>query len=181
MYDMLKCSSTTVCPKHLFARLLAATLATSALASPASAVVATAIETDHERQASMCRFIAANASYDGSQALAHDVRLVSEIFANDPIASTASADGWLAGRIGMLSVKDAGAEKLQLEACMAELIEVLASYSISSCGFQVSALRRAWSEEEQREVDVVLERYGQYGLGDGEDFLGPLLLEISSK
>ena len=74
-----------------------------------------------------------------------------------------------------------GAEKLQLEACMAELIEVLASYSISSCGFQVSALRRAWSEEEQREVDVVLERYGQYGLGDGEDFLGPLLLEISSK
>ena len=119
----------------------------------------------------MCRYIAANTAYDGSQPLAHDVRLVSEIFADDPNASAGSADGWLAGRIGMLSVKDAVAEKLQLEACMAELIELLASYSMSSCGFEVSALRRAWSEEEQREVDEVLERCGQYGLGDWE---GPL-------
>ena len=156
-------------------------LALVLLASSAHAVVATAIEPDHERHASMCRSIAANASYDGSQALAHDVRLVSEIFANHPNASAASADGWLAGRIGMLSVKDAGAERLQLEACMAELVELIASYGESSEGFEVSDLRRAWSREEQREVDVVLERYGQYGLGDGEDFLGPLLLEIISK
>ena len=154
---------------------LIAMLGLVAIASPASAVVAKAIESDHERQASMCRYIAANASYDGSQALAHDVRLVSEIFANDSIATSASADGWLAGRIGMLSVKDTDAEKLQLEDCMAELIEVLASYSISSCGFQVSELRRAWSEEEQREVDKVLERYGQYGLMDGGDFFDWLL------
>jgi hypothetical protein len=150
-------------------------------ASPASAVVATAIETDHERQASMCRYFAANASYDGSQALAHDVRLVSEIFANHPNASAASADGWLAGRIGMLSVTDAGAEMLKLEGCMAELVELIASYSMSSCGFEVSELRRAWSKEEQREVDVVLGRYGQYSLGDWEDPLGPFLLEIISK
>ena len=144
-------------------------------ASPASAVVAIAIESDHERQASMCRYIAMHPVFDNSQALAHDVRLVSEIFANDPNSSIASSDGWLAGRIGMLSVKDAGAEKLQLEDCMAELIEALASYSISSCGFQVSELRRAWSEEEQREVDEVLERYGQYSLGDWEDPLDYLL------
>ena len=136
------------------------------VASPASAVVATAIATVHERQASMCRSIAMHPVFDNSQALAQDVRLVSEIFANDPNASAASADGWLAGRIGMLSVNDANAEKLQLEACMAELIEHLASYSMSSCGFEASNLRPAWSEEEQREVDV-LERYGQYNLGDG--------------
>ena len=137
-------------------------------ASPASAVVAIAIESDHERQASMCRYIAMHPVFDNSQALAHDVRLVSEIFANDPNSSIASSDGWLAGRIGMLSVNDANAEKLQLEACMAELIEHLASYSMSSCGFEASNLRQAWSEEEQREVDVVLERYGQHGLGDGK-------------
>ena len=160
---------------------LSATLALALFASPAHAVVATAIETDHERQASMCRYIATNAVYDGSRALAHDVRLVSEIFANEPNASAASADGWVAGRIGILSVTDAGAEKRQLEACMAELIEVLASYSMSSCGFEASDLRRAWSEEEQREVDEALGRYGRYGLGDGEDFLGPLILEIISK
>lgn len=156
-------------------------LALALFASPAYAVVATSIEPDHERQASTCRYFAVSASYDGSQALAHDVRLVSEIFANDPIASTASADGWLAGRIGMVSVKDAGAEKLQLEACMTELIEVLAYYSISSCGFEVSDLRQAWSEEDQRAVDEVLERYGQYGLGGGEDVFDPFLLEIISK
>ena len=135
-------------------------------ASPASAVVATAIAPDHEHQASMCRYIAMHPIFDNSQASAQDVRLVSEIFANDPNASAASADGWLAGRIGMLSVKDAGAERLQLEACMAELVDLLASYSMSSCGFEASNLRPAWSEEEQREVDV-LERYGQYNLGDG--------------
>jgi hypothetical protein len=54
---------------------------------------------------------------------------------------------------------------------MAGLIELLASYSMSSCGFEASNLRKAWSEEEQREVHEVLERYGQYGLGDWE---GPL-------
>ena len=74
----------------------------------------------------------------------------------------------------MLSVTDADAEKRQLEACMAELVELLASYSTSSCGFEVSELRRAWSKEEQREVDVVLKKYGRFGLGDREDFLGPL-------
>ena len=58
---------------------------------------------------------------------------------------------------------------------MAELVEVLASYSISSCGFEASNLRQAWSEEEQREVDEVLERYGQYSLGDWEDPLDYLL------
>ena len=157
--------------RKTFFNNLSATLALALFASPAYAVVATAIEPDHERQASMCRYIAANASYDGSQALAHDVRLVSELFADDPNASAASADGWLAGRIGMLSVKDASAEKRQLEACMAELVELIASYGESSEGFEVSDLRRAWSREEQREVDVVLERYGQYGLGDWE---GPL-------
>ena len=146
-----------------------------ALASPASAVVATVIAIDHERHASMCRYIAANASYDGSQALAHDVRLVSEILADEPNVSAASADGWLAGRIGMLSIKDADAEKLKLEACMAELVDLLASYSMSSCGFEASNLRQAWSEEEQREVDEVLERYGQYSLGDREDPLDYLL------
>ena len=144
-------------------------------ASPASAVVATAIAPDHERHASMCRYIAMHPVFDNSQALAHDVRLVSEIFANDPNASAASADGWLTGRIGMLSVKDAGAERLQLKECMAELVELLASYSMSSCGFEASDLRRAWGKEEQREVDEVLERYGQYGLGDGEDALDYLL------
>ena len=71
----------------------------------------------------------------------------------------------------MLSIKDADAEKLKLEACMVELVDVLASYSMSSCGFEASNLRQAWSEEEQREVDEVLERCGQYGLGDWE---GPL-------
>ena len=160
---------------------LIAMLGLVAMASPASAVVSKAIESDHERQASMCRYIAMHPVFDNSQALAHDVRLVSEIFANDPNASAASADGWLAGRIGMLSVNDANAEKLQLEACMAELIEHLASYSMSSCGFEASNLRQAWSEEEQREVDEVLERYGQYGLGDWEDFLDQLKIEITSK
>ena len=75
----------------------------------------------------------------------------------------------------MLSVKDAGAEKLQLEACMAELVELVATYSMSSCGFEVSNLRQTWSEEEQREADSVLERYGQYGLGDWDDPLDYLL------
>jgi uncharacterized membrane protein len=140
-------------------------------ASPASAVVAAAIAPDHERQASMCRYIAMHPVFDNSQALAHDVRLVSEIFANDSNATAASADGWLAGRIGMLSLKDASAEKRQLEACMAELVDLLASYLLSSCGFETSNLRQVWSEEEQREVDEVLERYGQYALGDWE---GPL-------
>ena len=167
--------------RYIIACNLIAILGLVVIASPASAVVAAAITPDHERQASMCRYIAMHPVFDNSQALAHDVRLVSEIFANDPNASAASADGWLAGRIGMLSVKDAGAERLQLEACMAELVELIASYGESSEGFEVSDLRRAWSREEQREVDVVLERYGQYGLGDGEDFLGPLLLEIISK
>jgi hypothetical protein len=146
-----------------------------AIASPASAVVATAIAPNHERQASMCRYIAMHPVFDNSQALAHEVRLVSEIFANDPNFSIASSDGWLAGRVGMLSLKDAVAEKLQLEACMAELIELLAYYSLSSCGFEVSDLRQAWSEEEQREVEAVLERYGQYSLGDGEDALDYVL------
>lgn len=161
--------------RHAPLNHLLASLALALFASPAPAVVATAIAPDHERQASMCRYIAANAAYDGSRALAHDVRLVSEIFANNPRDTVASADGWLAGRIGMLSVKDAGAEKLQLESCMAELIELLASYSMFSCGFEASNLRQAWSEEEQRAVDEVLERYGQYGLGDGEDIWDPLL------
>ena len=49
---------------------------------------------------------------------------------------------------------------------MAKLVDLLATYSMSSCGFEVSELRRAWSKEEKREVDEVLKRYGQYGLGD---------------
>ena len=158
-----------------FAIVFTSALAVSNFASPASAVVAKAIESDHERQASMCRYIAMHPVFDNSQALAHDVRLVSEIFANDPNASIASADGWLVGRMRMLSIKDAGAEKLKLEACMAELVDLLASYSMSSCGFEASNLRKAWSEVEQREVDAVLERYGQYGLGDWEDPLVYLL------
>ena len=161
--------------RYIIACNLIAILGLVVIASPASAVVAAAITPDHERQASMCRYIAMHPVFDNSQALAHDVRLVSEIFANDPNASAASADGWLAGRIGMLSVKDAGAERLQLEACMAELVEVLASYSMLSCGFEASNLRQSWSEEEQREVDEVLERYGQYGLMDGGDFFDWLL------
>jgi hypothetical protein len=159
---------------YIIACWLTAMLGLVAVTSPASAVVAKAIESDHERQASMCRYIAMHPVFDNFQALAHDVRLVSEIFVNDPNDSTASADGWLAGRIGLLSVTDAGAEKLKLEACIVELIEVLASYSMSSCGFEVSNLRKAWSEVEQREVDEVLERYKQYGLGDGEDFFHAL-------
>ena len=160
---------------YIIACWLAAMLGLVTMTSPASAVVAIAIESAHERHASMCRYIAMHPVFDNSQALARDVRLVSEIFANDPNSSIASSDGWLAGRIGMLSIKDADAEKLKLEACMAELVDLLASYSMSSCGFEASNLRQAWSEEEQREVDEVLERYGQYSLGDWEDPLDYLL------
>ena len=160
-------------------RTLLSALAVVSLANPAYAVVATAIAPDHERQASMCRYIATYALYDDSHALAHDVRLVSEIFANDPRDTVASADGWLAGRIGMLSVKDAGAEKRQLEACMVELIKQLESYRLYSCGFEVTGLRKAWSAEEQRDADQVLEQYGQYGLGIESDDLEWLLAAIA--
>ena len=148
---------------------LTAMLSLFVMNSPASAVVASAIAPDHERQASMCRYIAMHPIFDNSQALAHDVRLVSEIFANAPNTSAASADGWLFGKMRMLSVKDAGAEMLQLEACMAELVDLLAYYSLSSCGFETSNLRQAWSEEEQRAVDEVLKRYGYFGLEDWKD------------
>ena len=160
-------------------RTLLSALAVVTFANTAYAVVATGIEAQDEEHASMCRYIATHALYDDSHALAHDVRLVSEIFANDPRGSVSSADGWLAGRIGMLSVKDADAEKRQLEACMAELIKQLVSYRLNSCGFEVTDLRKAWSAEEQREVDQVLEQYGQYGLGIGDDVLEWLLAEIA--
>jgi hypothetical protein len=160
-------------------RTLLSALAVVGLANPAYAVVAIAIEPQDEEHASMCRYIATHDLYDGSRALAHEVRLVSEIFANDPRDTVASADGWLAGRIGMLSVKDADAEKRQLEACMAGLIKQLESYRLYSCGFEVTGLREAWSAEEQRDADQVLEQYGQYGLGIEGDDLEWLLAAIT--
>jgi hypothetical protein len=112
-------------------RTLLSALAVVSLANPVYAVVATAIAPDHERQASMCRYIATYALYDGSHALAHDVRLVSEIFANDPRDTVASADGWLTGIIASQRIKDASDERQVLEACMDQLIEHLKHYRVT--------------------------------------------------
>jgi hypothetical protein len=112
-------------------RTLLSALAVLAFANPAYAVVATAIEAQDEEYASMCRYVATHDLYDGSHSLAHDVRLVSEIFANDPRDSVASADGWLAGIIASQRIKDASDERQVLEACMDQLIEHLKHYRVT--------------------------------------------------
>jgi hypothetical protein len=160
-------------------RTLLSALAVVTFANTAYAVVATGIEAQDEEHASMCRYIATYALFNDSHSLAHDVRLVSEIFANDPRDSVASADGWLAGIIASQRIKDASDERQELDACMDELIKQLVSYRLNSCGFEVTDLRKAWSAEEQREVDQVLEQYGQYGLGIGDDDLEWLLAAIA--